>query len=83
MLRRSERVQVAANLVFILLLLRWGISHRNDDYRFDHEHIGLHENNQLSRVAGNSLIKMEAGIRVKNQVYKSKGSCVITLIQTI
>lgn len=66
MLRRSERVQVAANLVFIPL--RWGISHRNDDYRFDHERIGLHENNQLSRVAGNSLIKMEAGIRVKNQV---------------
>lgn len=49
-------------------LLRGGISHCDNNYRYDLEHIGLHENNQLSRVLGNSLIKMEAGIRVKNQV---------------
>lgn len=49
-------------------LLRWGISHCDNDYRDDHEHIGLHENNRLSRVPGNNLIKMEAEIRVKNQV---------------
>lgn len=49
--------------------LCWGISHRrDDDYRSVHEHIGLHLNNRLSRVPGNSLIKMEAGIRVKIQV---------------
>lgn len=51
-----------------ILLLRWGISHCDADYRCDHDHIGLHENNRLSRVPGNSLIKMKAGIRVKNQV---------------
>lgn len=41
---------------------------RDDNYRSDHEHIGLHLNNRLSRVPGNSLIKMGAGIRVKIQV---------------
>lgn len=41
---------------------------RDDNYRSDHEHIGLHLNNRLYRVPGNSLIKMEAGIRVKIQV---------------
>lgn len=54
-----------------ILHMCWGISQQCDgDYCRDGEHVSLHLNNRIFRVPGNSLIKMEAGIRLKERVIK-------------